>query len=480
MVPDYSLRRPRVAVALSVILFVVLTVFGIQSLWKPHREESVIPYHTGHALPLPQDYQQPSDELAFCDKRFGLQYLRALSNTSVNYCDADSCSSLTCFHSQTAENGRVDSFCIGVPASFDSLGKTFQMDCRFRKLSIDESTKGIPRFEQLPSYWYETGPRYIFDKYIRTDANGDNLPPSPRRSRSFSILVKREEKITNLWHSLMEISALYMTLDVLRITQDQATGMAFLTAEDLQDTQVVILDDHPDGPFYDMWTLFASKPIVRINELPTNEILDANTLIIPLPGASNPLWQGDWKVHSCDHSELLRAFSERVLKFYSIDQEPKNLDSPLILTFVDRKEKRRLINKDLYVEKLRSKFPAVKIQMVNFATLSFVEQIRIARRTDILVGVHGAGLTHALFQRPGSAVVEIIPHSLAHKGFRNLAKLLGHGYFSSHADDRPTTTAKDAWQTDDVSIEEDRFMTLLEIAVKSMYNRGLLNNDVIR
>ncbi|MCJ1381484.1 hypothetical protein MMC17_004595 [Xylographa soralifera] len=354
------------------------------------------------------------------------------------------------------------------------------MDCRFRKLTQAESTNGIPRFEQFPSYWYETGPRYIFNKYIRTDTTGDTLPASTKHKRLFSILIKCEEKITNLWHSLMEISALYMTLDVLRVTQDQVTGGPFLTAEDVHDTQIVILDDHPDGPYYDMWTLFASKPVIRINKLPTNEILDVNSLIVPLPGASNPLWQGDWKAHSCNHSELLRAFSQRVLKFYSIDTELKNLDSPLLLTFIDRKEKRRLINKDLYIEKLRSKFPAIEIQMVDFAALSFVEQIRIARRTDILVGVHGAGLTHELFLRAGSAVVEIIPHSLAHKGFRNLAKLLGHGYFSSHADDRPTTTVKDAWQTDDVSIEEDRFMTLMEIAVKSMYNRGLPNSDVVR
>ncbi|MCJ1318654.1 hypothetical protein MMC15_003984 [Xylographa vitiligo] len=480
MLSDCSLRRPRIAVALSVLIFVVLTVFGVQALRKSYGVESVIPYQTGHVLPFAQDYQQPPDELPFCSERFGLQYLRSLSNTSADYCDTKSRSSLTCFHSQTAENGRVDSFCIGAPASFDSLSRTFQMSCRFRELSLKESTKGTPRFEQFPSYWYETGPRYIFDKYIRTDDAGDNLSAPSKSSRRFSILVKREEKITNLWHSLMEISALYMTLDVLRITQDQATGSAFLTAEDVHEMQVVILDNHPDGPFYDMWTLFASKPVMRIDNLSTSENLDVNTLIVPLPGASNPLWQGDWKAHSCDHSELLRKFSERVLEFYSIDMELERLDSPLVLTFIDRKEKRRLINKDLYIEKLRSKFPAVEIQLIDFAALSFVEQIRIARRTDILVGVHGAGLTHELFQRPGSAVVEIIPHALAHKGFRNLAKLLGHGYFSSHAADRPTTTAKDAWQTDDVSIEEDRFLTLLEIAVKSMYNRGLLNSDVIR
>ncbi|MCJ1286154.1 hypothetical protein MMC26_005499 [Xylographa opegraphella] len=445
----------------------------------PHRVNVAIP-HAGHDLLLPYDYRQPPDEVAYCDERFGLQYLRTLSNTSVNYCDGDSRSSLTCFHSQTAENGRVDSFCIGAPASFNSLEKTFQMDCQVRDLTQAESTKGVPRFEQFPDYWYKTGPRYIFNKYINMHGIEDILPVYKKPSAISAILVKREEKVTNLWHSLMEISALCMSLDVLQVTRDQATGQAFLTLEDVQNTQVVILDDHPDGPYYDMWRLFASKPTIRMSQLQADEILDVNTLIVPLPGASNPLWQGDWKVHSCDHSKLLRTFSERVSKFYKIEQETKNLDSPLVLTFIDRKEKRRLLNKELYMGKLSSKFPAVEIQVIDFAALSFVEQIRIARRTDILVGVHGAGLTHELFQRPGSAVVEIIPHSLAHKGFRNLAKLLGHGYFNSHADDRPTTTPKDAWQTDDVSIEEARFMSLIEVAVKSMYNRGLLNSDVMK
>jgi protein O-GlcNAc transferase len=55
---------------------------------------------------------------------------------------------------------------------------------------------------------------------------------------------------------------------------------------------------------------------------------------------------------------------------------------------------------------------------------------------------------------------------------------LGHHYFSSHAATHPTNATKGDWQEDDIFIEEDRFMGLLEVAVKSMYNRGLLNDDV--
>jgi hypothetical protein len=38
---------------------------------------------------------------------------------------------------------------------------------------------------------------------------------------------------------------------------------------------------------------------------------------------------------------------------------------------------------------------------------------------------------------PGSTMVEILPPGVTHKGFRDMTKLLGHNYFSSHATGRP-------------------------------------------
>ena len=480
MLPDFSLRRVRTISVLSIVFFILITFFGVHSLRGSHlgTRTPETPHQAGPILPQLPDYQRLPSESAYCTERFGLDYLRTLSNSSIDYCNAASRSSLTCFRSQTADDGRVDSFCFGTSASTNSAMNHIDLDCQLREWTVEETAKGIRRLDQFPNYWYETGPRYIFNNFIRMKSPGDVVTAPVGAKGDFSILIKREEKVTNLWHSLMEISALFMTLDVLRMTRNPATGLAFFTAEDVQNTQVIILDDHPQGPYYELWSLFAEKPMLRWKDRHTNTPPSLNNIIIPLPGASNPLWQGDWKVQSCDHSKLLRTFSQRTLQFYKVASDPKPADMPLVVTFIDRKEKRRLIDKDLYINKLRLKFPAIEVQMVDFAELSFSEQLKVARQTDLLVGVHGAGLTHGLFQRPGSAMVEIIPNNLAHKGFRNLAKLLGHHYFSSHADKRGTATAKDAWQTDDVYLGEDRFMNLLEVAVKSMYNRGLLNSDV--
>jgi hypothetical protein len=45
----------------------------------------------------------------------------------------------------------------------------------------------------------------------------------------------------------------------------------------------------------------------------------------------------------------------------------------------------------------------------SFGNSTLAEDIRAAREADVLVGMHGAGLTHAHFMRKGSALVEIRP-----------------------------------------------------------------------
>uniref|UniRef100_A0A0G4F0J0 Glycosyltransferase 61 catalytic domain-containing protein n=1 Tax=Chromera velia CCMP2878 TaxID=1169474 RepID=A0A0G4F0J0_9ALVE len=62
----------------------------------------------------------------------------------------------------------------------------------------------------------------------------------------------------------------------------------------------------------------------------------------------------------------------------------------------------------------------------------FVEQIREAHECDVMIGPHGAGLTHVVFMRPGGALIEILRDRQGDKEsyYRNLAHLRGHSYAS--------------------------------------------------
>ncbi len=57
-------------------------------------------------------------------------------------------------------------------------------------------------------------------------------------------------------------------------------------------------------------------------------------------------------------------------------------------------------------------------------------QLKDSTTSSIIVGVHGAGLTHALFMPPGGAVLEIMPRP-GNSHYLSIANMMGHGYARS-------------------------------------------------
>lgn len=472
-------RVRRAGLLFSFFLFIITVLFlGFRRLeetpWEPtHASQlSADPHNAAPAvIPLPDIYSEGPDSSSFCGERFGTTYLRNLSHSATNYCESTSQSRLTCFHAEIDAKGRVDSFCVGGPTAVDTADRHFELACQL-------NDQAQPPLSSFPAYWYETGPSYIFKNYVNI-GRGGNIPhylppPQPR----YAILVKREASNYNLWHSLMEIFSLYLTIDVLQITRDPVRNAPFFKPEDVQNAQVVLLDDLHDGPVFDLWSLFAAKPPARANSSAGNPRLDATDIIVPLPGGSNPLWQGDWEEFSCQNSELLRVFAKRILDFYEI-QDAVDDRRTLNLAFINRTGKRRLVNQEKYLKRIKSELPDVYIQVAEFEDIPFKEQLEMIRGTNMLVGVHGAGLTHGMFLRPGSAMVEIMPPDLNHKGFHNLAKQMGHQYFTKHAaEHNESTEGEQGWQYGDVYIEEDRFVDLIRAAARSMSHRGYREQDV--
>lgn len=427
-------------------------------------------------LQPPDDYGHLHDDSPFCARRLGLAYLDDLRQSRATYC-ADALSQVTCFHSQIQANDRIDSFCVANAAQVDEAVGKFKVGCEMvepRTVELNESSLPMEKFHK---YWYETGPTAVMDAFVDFDPHMQPLPQA-RDTGTNIILVKREAE-SNPWHSLMEIMSLSMTLDVLQITPrdgPEGEGVPFLTPEDGKNTQVVILDDKADGPYFNLWRLFAKKPTIRLAELPAQT--DIRDIIIPLPGGSNPVWRGDWEPNDCGHSELLRTFSRRVLEHFHITDDTESSRDTVVVTFIHRLGTRKLLDAEEHIAALRQRYANshASIHLVDLAALPFQEQIRIVRNSDVLAGVHGAGLTHGLWMRERSVMVEILPEHFKHKGFRNLAGALGHSYFSTHGS--LVEPGEGDWQQDDVLIDHDKFHEVMDIAIKSMYNIGRLNYDV--
>lgn len=495
-------RRAWAAAGLAVIL---LYLFVSSSQFTQTGDGLSFLHHPFHSTPRPPTDEVPTSlpELAalsnlgglpeseFCAKRFGPRYLNELRDQRIQYCSADSSANLTCFHSHTQSNGNRDSFCIGQGALLDVNSRTFNLDCAVRQPTNNESSHGIIPFTDIRSYWYETGPGFLFRKFVIVKSGA--LPPSISQalkspdSRPFTVLVKREGH-SNIWHSLMEIWSMTMSLDVLRLTHDgdNLNNRFFSIPRDIPRTQVVVLDDQDEGPLFPLWGMFAGREPVRLSNIledPEQAQAFAETpqnLIIPLAGGSNPLWQNDWEDRDCKDAPLLRVFTRRVMQLFGIEfQTGRRQVKPLNVTFIDRRGSRKLLDQDVLLEAARKRFPEVNFQALDFGAISFPEQLRRIQSTNVLVGVHGAGLTHTMFLREnGAAVIEIQPSSMSHKGFKNLAQMLGHKYFSAHAEmvgnegegkgQKRDLVRRDRWHWADIRIEEEAFLGLIGEAVESM------------
>ncbi|KAI6353509.1 hypothetical protein MCOR25_008958 [Pyricularia grisea] len=412
------------------------------------------------------------EEPEFCAQRFGPAYLQNLRDNAIEYCkvapgEHPKPFRMTCFHSHTRSNGEPDSLCIAQGAKFDVERGKFVFDCTVRPPTSEEVGRGLVPFDKLPAYWYETGPKEIVDQYVDfqnkpVENPGDNVNHAQvQQSLPINILIKREGS-GHPWHTLMEIWSLANTIDVLRLSADPETGGAFFTApNDAERTQVIILDNNEDGPFFDLWTLFTGHRPVRLSAAlealkKSNSAADTtlalsssqlHNVVIPLAGAANPLWQNDWEDRDCKDAPLIKVFVRRVLHHLGLEPfEPPSMSlSPdpkkqIRLTFIDRRGSRKLLGQEKLLDAARRVHPDVEIRSIDLASLSFVDQIRLVRsETDILVGAHGAGLTHVMFLRGGwegggKAVVEIQPSEMSYKGFRNLAYMLGHEYFVAKAE----------------------------------------------
>ncbi|KAL2279305.1 hypothetical protein FJTKL_13512 [Diaporthe vaccinii] len=250
-----------------------------------------------------------------------------------------------------------------------------------------------------------------------------------------------------------EIMAIMITLDVLSMTPDPTStrGAALFSPEDIANTQVVILDEHPDGPLFDLFSMFSTKKPLRVDEWIASTEADVDgeggavpvgSVILPLAGAANNLW-ADFINLECEHNEMLRVFVHRVFDLLGIPRRrPATPSSPtftaprLNVTLIHRRSSRKLMGLDSFLlGTARARFAEeANLHPVDFAELTLREQIQVSRDSDVLVGMHGAGLTQAMFMGEGrGAVVEIQPDRMCYKGFENLVRMGGRAYIAAGA-----------------------------------------------
>ncbi|GAB1742352.1 hypothetical protein NU219Hw_g7902t1 [Hortaea werneckii] len=272
-----------------------------------------------------------------------------------------------------------------------------------------------------------------------------------------------------MWHELLQIFSLYNSVEVLRRSIDPKTGMPFFTEEDARLSKLVILDDIEPGPYFDLWTADTGLPPVKLKDVSKGKETAPKRILVPLVGIANTLWQGDWEHLPCGESPLLHNLTQKVLNVYGIRPASQTVRRPQKLVMIDRKHRRRLLHTDALFDALQDRYPEITMSLVDYSTINFKAQLELDQATDILVGVHGAGLTHGMFLPPHSIIAQILPPTVNHYGFENMARFLGHKYHSTYATPFDSANHTGDWHDDDVFVEEEEFLKFMDQVISSVF-----------
>jgi glycoprotein 2-beta-D-xylosyltransferase len=180
---------------------------------------------------------------------------------------------------------------------------------------------------------------------------------------------------------------------------------------------VIWLDGHAQGNLDPVWDK-AFGPSTPVKHLPSTGACFKKAVIVPA-GYTSPLWFNNrrWREPPC--IQAANAFADHMLKSFGLSEVRR---VPRRVVLIDRVPytahprsapghmPRTLKN----IESLREAVERAggEVKVVRFEQLSFGEQLLEVREADVLVGIHGAGLSHVLFMSPGSTMVELQTNSL--------------------------------------------------------------------
>eukprot|EP01105_Mastigella_eilhardi_P020033 TRINITY_DN4749_c0_g1_i1.p1 TRINITY_DN4749_c0_g1~~TRINITY_DN4749_c0_g1_i1.p1 ORF type:complete len:535 (-),score=106.15 TRINITY_DN4749_c0_g1_i1:43-1617(-) len=212
--------------------------------------------------------------------------------------------------------------------------------------------------------------------------------------------------------------------------------------------RVLLLDTHPPGPYAGFFEALSpgGPPILYGRDLHGKGRVCFKRLITSINGYhSFMLTAATGDASPCRGSSLLAGVRAAVMELHGlIDARPSSRNGTVHVTLVSRRPyehegfrkssiTRAVTNEDQLAQAVHSELPGVAFAAVDFARLNLREQLETVARTDVLVGMHGAGLMQSVFmsadESEHTVVVEIFPTQYGenHRD-RNVARLMNRNY----------------------------------------------------
>ncbi|KAF4316882.1 hypothetical protein BBO99_00004181 [Phytophthora kernoviae] len=209
---------------------------------------------------------------------------------------------------------------------------------------------------------------------------------------------------------------------------------------DIQNTQVI----HLDGGY--------PSPIDALHHgllAPNHGVVDGSTLIgkrVHFRGdvviapfeLSGPMMQHLDDSEPCYDSELFRSFRQQSLLTLNVTPEVERevgltTIRPMIVTVITRrpyggrKLQRVWVNEDEVMANMRIEYKGLNVEFrsVDYVNFTLAEQMKTTIESDMIIGMHGAGMVNVIWARPMTTIVEIFPKERFRWGYRNMCQFVG-------------------------------------------------------
>ncbi|XP_025108702.1 EGF domain-specific O-linked N-acetylglucosamine transferase-like isoform X2 [Pomacea canaliculata] len=176
------------------------------------------------------------------------------------------------------------------------------------------------------------------------------------------------------------------------------------------DVNIIIWDTsgHNMNPmFIETWKAFTKHPLMLLKDFDGKRVCIKQAVFSLLARMRRGLYYNMPLIPGCYGSSLIRSFSHHLIHRLRIPQNGP-LESKIRVTLLTRSTQyRQILNQDQLLRSLQTDVE-MEVQQVDFnRTVPFLKQIEISHNTDILIGMHGAGLTHMLFQPDWGVIFEL-------------------------------------------------------------------------
>lgn len=282
----------------------------------------------------------------------------------------------------------------------------------------------------------------MFASWGALEGGASSLSALPTSDAPIVLLVARErEEHANAFHATTDLINAFMALHAAGVIDGLGGARA-----GMEHVQVLLLDEQV-GPFDEpLWRRVFSPahPLLRASALAaggSRRLRLPRALFVP-PGYTNMLLSHVASEGDCHAgTQLFQSYRRFVLGGLGLlEAAPQagGAAAPLRVTLVSRRPYSSFVDHSFVGRQLDNEeallaaaaaLEGLNVTRVDFATLDAAAQVATIARTDILVGMHGAALTHALYLPHHAAVLELWPKPQdMWRCFEHIAAMSGLSY----------------------------------------------------